>query len=378
MSAWRDRRSCYRAAVILRRLVCSLGIALALVGAAMTPARAAAVELSAYAGTFTPEMAAGYSYQQGFGAQFIGGEADASLLKAVLTLPPSVSYDGPGALEGREEAGPCVQDGVDLTCRATRVSPTEPWLFPWSVKLRVADGTPVGAVLPFRLVVSADGLPNSPITITRQSRVAAGADLGLSVKDLEVGADAVAYTVVVRNNGPMTTGRFTFHETHTYGPRWPGRGASTKPGLTCRNTSDKNQCTVRDPLAPGDDYEVRWTVPIPANSPLRGTTVKLALHVFDSPSNFVGSVWIHPTFDATNDKASLTIDLTALSPDPSPAPSPPSPPSPAASGGTAAPAPGGGGGLPITGAPAAAVALAGLALLTTGAFALMTGRRRRI
>ncbi|MCO8269680.1 hypothetical protein M1L60_03635 [Actinoplanes sp. TRM 88003] len=353
--------------MIARRLLCTLGLASTLVTAAVTPAHAAAAELSSYAGTFSPEMASGYSYQQGFGAQFIGGEADASLVRAVLTLPPSVSYDGPGELsEGREQAGPCEQDGVELTCRVTRVSPTEPWLFPWVVKLRVADGTPVGTPLPFKLVVSADGLPNSPITTLRQSRVGAGADLGLSVKDLAVGEDDVAYTVVVHNNGPMTTDKFTFHETHAYGPRWPGRGVSAKPGLTCRNTSGKNQCTVRSPLAPGDDYEVRWTVPIPAGSPLRGTTVTLALDVFDSPSDFVGSTWIHPVFDATNDKASLTVSLPLASPSPSVPAGPP----------TGAPAPGVG--LPITGTPAGGVAVAGLTLLAVGAFALLVGRRRKI
>jgi len=368
--------------VILRRIASVLGFAVVLTGVAATPAHAEPVHSGVGAIIAPAEFPQGYLWKLTLraGASTTGGDTlpiDPSRMTVTFTVPAGVTY-APG--EG-DSSGPCeLADGV-LTCTSTEQPPagstyTE-LAFP--IELRVGQDTPIGTKLPFTLKLDVEGgqedWPNDN-TRSWESTVAGSADMGIAVKDLAVAEEAVTYTVVLHNYGPQTTTKFTYHETFPV-TNWHGTGVG--PGASCRFTAGKNQCTVRQALAPGQETEIKRTVPIAANSKWRGTKVPVELYVFDSPSNFAGSEWFVNTLNPDNDKTSYVADLTGLAPPASPSPTPS--PSPTSTGGTAAPAPdddnGGGGGLPITGAATMPLLLGGVLLLVVGAGAVLLGRRRR-
>ncbi|WP_250037683.1 hypothetical protein [Paractinoplanes maris] len=372
--------------MILRRLAGVLGLSLVLAGAAVTPAHAAEPVHSGLGEIIAPaEFTQGYVWKIVLRAGAVTDGAnsqpvDPSRLTVTLTIPAGVTYapgDGPSG-------GSCEQTAGLLTCRPAGPDSTDGiGGYPFPVELTIGKDTPLGTKLPFRLHLDVeDGqdlwLPNN--TRVWESTVAGSADMGVAVKDLVVADNAVTYTAVLHNYGPQTTTKFTYHEIFTV-TNWHGTGVG--PGATCRFTAGKNQCTVRRALAPGQETEVKRTVPIPANSKWRGTKVAVDVEVYDSPSNFARG-WILNPVNPDNDKTSYVADLTGLTPAPSPSPSPSATasPTPAQPGGTAAPAPGdgdggGGGGLPITGSAVGPVGLAGLALLVAGAGALLVARRRR-
>jgi LPXTG-motif cell wall-anchored protein len=365
--------------VILRRFASVLGLALVLAGVAATPAHAEPVHSGLGEIIAPAEFPQGYLWKINLrgGAGGTGADpqpVDRSRVSITLTIPDGVTY-APG--EGTT-SGPCdLADGL-LTCRPAEDGPVDQfgwYIFP--VELRVGEDTPLGTRLPFRLNLDVeDGQDTFPNDNTRTwtSTVAGSADMGVAVKDLVVAEDAVTYTVVLHNYGPQTTTKYTYHETYSV-TNWHGTGVG--PGATCRFTAGKNQCTVRQALAPGQESEIKRTVPIPANSKWRGTKVPVEVYVYDSPANFAGSEWFVNTINPDNDKTSYVADLTALAPPTTPSPTPSA--SPSSPGGTAAPAPGegGGGGLPITGSATLPVAVTGLGLLLAGAAAVLVARRRR-
>jgi hypothetical protein len=359
--------------VILRRIASVLGLALVLGGLAATPAHAEPVFSSVGEILAPAEFPQGYLWKIVLRGAAAGTGADpqpveASRVRITLTVPDGVTY---AAGQG-QSSGPCELADDVLTCRPTGNDAVDEfgwYVFP--VELQIGQDTPLGTKLPFRLTLDVeDGQDTYPVDNTRvwESTVAGSADMGIAVKNLAVADDAVTYTVVLHNYGPQTTTKFTFHETFSV-TNWHGTGVG--PGATCRFTAGKNQCTVRRALAPGQETEIRRTVPIPPTSKWRGTRVPVELYVFDSPSNFVRSSWIVNTLNPDNDKTSYVADLTGLHPPASPSPT--ASPSP---GGTAAPAPGGGGGLPITGSATVPLVLGGVLLLAVGAGAVLLGRRR--
>ncbi|MCO8269679.1 LPXTG cell wall anchor domain-containing protein [Actinoplanes sp. TRM 88003] len=362
--------------MILRRIASVLGLAFVLAGAAVTPAQAAAEPVHSGLNEFNipAEFPQGYVWKvnlRGF-ASTTGGDTsplDPSRLSITLTIPAGVTY-APG--DG-DSSGPCEVVDSLLTCRHAGPVPDgsfTPLNFP--IELRVGEDTPLGTKLPFTLKMNvAGGEDDWTVDNTRTwvNTVAGSADMGIAVKDLAVAEDAVTYTVVLRNYGPQTTTKFTFHETFSV-INWHGTGVG--PGATCRFTSGKNQCTVRKALAPGQETEVKRTVPIAANSKWRGTKVPVELYVYDSPSNFAYSEWFLNPINEDNDKTSYVADLTGLNPPASSTPTPTASPTPGdGSGG------GGGGDLPITGAATMPLLAGGALLLLLGAGAVLVGRRRR-
>ncbi|AGZ42244.1 hypothetical protein AFR_19860 [Actinoplanes friuliensis DSM 7358] len=299
----------------------------------------------------------------------LAGSQTPTGVKMTVTLPEGVSYQGDGGAAS-DGAGPCEGEigGRTVVCipEPTEVTQGGVW---WQAPGRVAESVPIGTELTTTVVVSSDSEETNPAdnTATLTTRVAGPAATFLKVTGpAEPVVPGQPVRIKVRLHYGEATPVDEFVMLGSFGAWFIGGGGITNIPADCWADGSLT-CQVPRRLESGTDldliFELKSSVRPDDYRELRDT-MSFSLEYLEYPIRATGTV----TF--------------TKAPSPSPTPSSPSPsPSPTGTGTGNGGESGGddeqaSGGLPITGAPIAALATAGLLLITAGAGALLLSRRR--